>query len=127
MSIWDVIQNVRMGHPKTGHTGRAWATDAVATQGMRSDVEQRIERLELMIEAMWELMSERERLTVTDLAHRVRAIDARTGGTDPGGWDGVRMPEFRCTSCQAVIPAGQMKCQFCGTEKIEARTGSFSA
>lgn len=127
MSIWNMIQQVQNGNAKSRPHGGRWADAARATVPIgEAELQERVARLQLMVEAMWELMSERERLTVTDLAHRVRAIDAREGADDDHGWNGVRAPEFRCGSCRAVIPAGSAKCQFCGTESIEARDGSYS-
>ena len=127
MSIWNVIQNVQSGNAKSRPHGGKWAGSALAGSRIgEAELQERVERLQLMVEAMWELMSERERLTLTDLAHRARAIEARQGADDDHGWDGVRAPEFRCSSCRAVIPAAQTKCQFCGTESAEARNGSWA-
>lgn len=125
MSIWDVIQNVQLGNTRARRPAGEWASNRAASGLREADLQERIARLELMTEAMWELMSERERLTISDFAHRVNAINGRDADGDRGGWDGVRLPEYRCSSCRAVIPVGTVKCQFCGTESIEAR--GFSA
>ena len=117
MSIWDVIQNVQIENLKVRQrTGDLAAEDHLSRLRARDiRLNDRLDHLALVTEAMWELLSEREGITVAELAERVRAIDAghgkRTSGHDH---------ELRCSSCHAVIPATMQKCQFCGTAAPEA-------
>jgi hypothetical protein len=117
MSIWEVIQNVQIENLKVRQrTGDLAAEDHLSRLRAREiRLNDRLDHLTLVTEAMWEMLSERQGITVAELAERVRALDAgqgkRTSGLDS---------EVRCNSCQAVIPATMQKCQFCGTPAPDA-------
>lgn len=112
MRIWDIIQNVQIENLKVRQrTGDLAAEDHLSRLRAHDiRLNDRLDHLALVTEAMWEMLSERNGITVAELAERVRAIDAgqvkRTSGLDH---------ELRCSSCEAVIPATMQKCQFCGT------------
>lgn len=118
MRIWDIIQNVQIENLKVRQrTGDLAAEDHLSRLRARDiRLNDRLDHLELVSEAMWDLLSEREGITVAELAERVRAIDAgqvkRTSGLDH---------ELRCSSCRAVIPATMEKCQFCGAASPHAK------
>ena len=127
MSIWDIVQQVQIETLKARQVSSESDVERTASRSRALDAEvhDRIGRLVLVTEAMWELLSERLGLTVADLATRVRELDVRDGHID-----GKRAPvaseeQVRCPSCQAVVPAGKTICQFCGAEVAAAKAGPF--
>ena len=88
------------------------ATHAASrTRRANEDLEDRLERLVLLTEAMWELLAERFGVTVDDLAAKIIEIDGRSGAVD-----GRRQPQAarRCPGCDAAVVPGVRFCQFCG-------------
>jgi hypothetical protein len=80
--------------------------DSMSTVGAGGlDVlDERIDRMLLVIEALWSLLKE-QGLT-----------DEQLDGSD-GSMDGRRVaPPITCRSCQSKVPAGLVRCQICGTE-----------
>lgn len=69
----------------------------------------RIDRLVLVVEAMWSLLEE-SGFNEEDLAARISQLDQADGEAD-----GKRAQETgRCEDCGAVIGRGLPNCQFCG-------------
>ena len=113
MALWNIYQEIEIGNlraqqrgAEVAHRGRIEnAQDAIWT------LEDRIERLLLITDAMWELLSERAGVTDEELAAKVHEIDGRGDGAR----DGRRARSIRrCTSCQAAIEHGRATCTFCG-------------
>jgi hypothetical protein len=78
------------------------------------DLNERIDRLLLVVDAMWSMLKERG-YTDEDLVERIKAIDAEDGAKD-----GVRKPRpRRCSRCQAMVEPGRRSCAFCGGEMDE--------
>jgi hypothetical protein len=127
MSIWDLVQQVQIENLKNRQiSGESEAERAASrTRALGDEVHDRMERLVLVTEALWELLSERAGLTAADLAARVREIDARDGHEDGRRSAVTDAPQIRCPSCQAVVPAGKTKCQFCGAVVAEAKADPF--
>jgi hypothetical protein len=127
MSLWDIFQQVQIENLKARQaTGESEAERAARrSRELDSELHDRVGRLTLVTEAMWELVSQRLDLQLADLAARVREIDARDGHED--GKRGVKIdaPQVRCASCQAVLPSGRTKCQFCGAETPGAEPDPF--
>lgn len=74
------------------------------------DVHERVDRLILVVDAMWSLLEEAG-YTDEQLRERIARIDAADGVED-----GRRTPlPSVCRSCGAKVAAGLGACQFCGT------------
>jgi len=71
------------------------------------------------------LLSERLGVTVTELAERVRQIDARDGQVDGRHGATQGAPLLHCSACQATIPPGKTNCQFCGAPAPGTKTDPF--
>ena len=127
MDLWDIVQQVQIENLKSRQRGADSSSDRVADSSRARDAEldNRIARLLLVTEAMWELLSERAGVTVAELAERVRAIDARDGRVDGRHGLTVDAPRLYCPACQAAIPVGRQVCQFCGATVPEARQDPF--
>ena len=73
------------------------------------DVEDRIDRLILIIAAMWDLLKE-QGLTEEQLQDKIRQLDEGDGTAD-----GKFTPRGTiCRACGAKVGAGIPACQFCG-------------
>ena len=89
----------------------AGAGAASQVTGDLFDTNERIDRLLLVVDAMWSMLRERG-YTDEDLAARIRAVDESDGTAD-----GVRRPRpRRCTKCESMVEPGRKTCAFCGAE-----------
>ncbi len=73
-------------------------------------LEDRIERLRLVNEAMWELLKETTGLTEEHLHHKVNLLDQMDGSVD-----GRRRERATECGCGAMVNARSEICVFCGT------------
>lgn len=103
---------VRGERPSARSTGAARAaagsTSAIMT-GELQDINLRLNRLLLVMEAMWSLLREKG-YTDKDLLARLAEVEAADGGAE-----GVRTPHpHRCPGCDAMVEAGRTRCPYCG-------------
>ncbi len=75
------------------------------------DLADRLDRLNLICLAMWELLHETAGLTDDDLRAKIDEIDHRDGRRD-----GYQPTGCRSLRCGAAVAAGSPRCQFCGAE-----------
>ncbi len=74
-------------------------------------LDDRVDRLTMVIQAMWSLLEE-QGLTLEQLQARVAEIDASDGSVD-----GRVTPAAKtCPECGAKVSPGVASCQFCGHE-----------
>lgn len=79
------------------------------------DLNERVDRLILVIDAMWSLLEEGG-YTDAQLIERIQHIDAADGQVD-----GRRTPiAADCATCGAKVAPGLPNCQFCGTVVIDS-------
>lgn len=75
------------------------------------DVHERVDRLILVVDAMWSLLEDAG-YSEDQMRERIEQIDEADGTSDgkrtarPGHW----------SECDSKVPAGRPTCQFCGTE-----------
>jgi hypothetical protein len=75
------------------------------------EIEARIDRLVLVIDAMWSLLED-SGYTDEQLRQRIEELDAADGSAD-----GRHTPQAaECTNCGARVAPGLPACQFCGTQ-----------
>lgn len=74
-----------------------------------ADVDERIDRLTLLTEAVWSLLLERTDLTEADLIRRVDELDASDGQRD-----GRRIRGAATCECGAKVNPKAEVCMFCG-------------
>lgn len=87
----------------------AGASAAAGTAGELHDVNNRVDRLLLVVDAMWSLLKE-SGWTDEQLAQRIQDIDAADGVMD-----GRRTPQAqRCPKCDAMVEPSRSSCAFCG-------------
>jgi hypothetical protein len=90
------------------------ASQVAARSGASSDdlfgVEDRVDRLILIVAAMWSLLEE-QGLTEAQLLERIKSLDEADGTSD-----GKFTPQPSvCRQCSAKVGPGLAACQFCGT------------
>ena len=73
-------------------------------------VEQRLDQLLLVVQAMWSLLQEKTGLTDAELLARVTELDATDGTTDGR----VTRPPVKCAKCGAAVARKFNRCLFCG-------------
>ena len=73
------------------------------------ELHDRIDRLTLVVGAMWSLLEEHG-YTGDDLIARMQELDAGDGSVD-GKISASAVP---CVQCGAMVAMGQANCQFCG-------------
>jgi hypothetical protein len=123
MSLWALLTPALWGmaqealQPTAGDEGGAPRpmVDRTGTETISRDlqrVEQRLERLVLVLQAMWSLATEKTGLTENDLLRRVTELDAQDGATDGR----VTKPPVPCSKCGAMICRKFNRCLFCGQE-----------
>ena len=101
--------------------GDAVRAGAKAGRAQR-EVEQladRLDRLQLVCTAMWELLAERAELTEQDLLAKVEEVDLRDGRAD-----GKISPQVkRCRQCGRAMSQRHARCLYCGAAKLDS--GAF--
>jgi hypothetical protein len=104
----------------------AAAAGAVAGGARREDVHElhdRVDRLTLVVAAMWSLLQE-QGFDEAALAARIRELDEADGVAD--GKTTARPND--CRSCGAKVGAGLEQCQFCGAAVLgDAPPDPFAA
>lgn len=89
----------------------AGAGDAGSTAGEFHDINDRVDRLLLVVDAMWSILKE-SGWTDEQLAQRIQELDLEDGVED-----GRRTPQARrCPKCDAMVEAGRPACAFCGAD-----------
>jgi len=122
-TIWDLLGQLQSERQRARRIGGESNVERFESHARMPDAEttERVARLMLVTEAIWELLSERSGVTLADLADRLRRIDARDGRLDGKHGVPADQPRIHCARCGAVLPVGKMICQFCGTEMPEAK------
>ncbi len=97
--------------------GLAASADAFAapTSNKLYDLNDRIDRMLLVVEAMWSLLEE-SGYTAEQLTERMQTLSEQGHPGDDGSHAGGR-----CAGCGAVFGRGSEICQFCGrpTEQVD--------
>ncbi|MEX2650929.1 MAG: hypothetical protein WD473_00580 [Acidimicrobiia bacterium] len=95
----------------------AAATDGTSPINRIEDLDERIDKLAMIVRAIWALM-EGQGLTADQLIAKLEEIDLLDGVID----DRVRPGIVECPSCQSKVAIGLKACQFCGTV-VRTETG----
>ena len=80
---------------------------------MRQD----IEKLYLLVEALWSIVRETSGLKDEDLAELVRQIDLQDGKLD--GRNSSNADIRKCANCGKTLLRGQARCLYCGEEMCD--------
>ncbi|MGB7859051.1 MAG: hypothetical protein WBM90_00990 [Acidimicrobiia bacterium] len=75
------------------------------------DVNERVDRLAMIVRAMWTLLEE-QGLSAEQLVAKMEELDS-----DDGAMDGqYKQLPVDCTNCDSKVAPGLAKCQYCGAD-----------
>ena len=74
-------------------------------------VDDRVDRLTLIVQAMWEVLEDSGQ-TEEALRAKIEEIDARDGASDGK----IQRQPVKCSQCGSSSPAGRPTCQMCGND-----------
>lgn len=89
----------------------AAATDGTSPINRIEDLDERIDKLAMIVRAIWALL-EGKGLTADQLIAKLEEIDGLDGMIDSQ----LRPRVLECPSCQSKVAVGLEACQFCGTK-----------
>jgi hypothetical protein len=118
MDLYDVYQHRQIKRVQRQLGIEASSTDQ-RMRNTRDEIDRlhdRIDRLVLVNEAMWELLCECTGLTEEHLRHRMEGLDRSDGAVD-----GRRRPQAAVCECGAMVNARARICLFCSAD-APART-----
>lgn len=108
--MWGYVMGQKSAAQASAFARSADSADAMSSSMIKIGVDERIDRLVLLVEAMWSLLQE-QGYSDEQLAEKLMELD----GAD-GTIDGRRTPApSTCRSCGSKVAAGLRACQFCGT------------
>lgn len=76
------------------------------------DLEHQVQRLSLLNQALWELLSDHTGLTDDQLEARIKEVDLRDGVEDGRMTDTA----LQCPKCNRVSSSKHWKCLYCGAK-----------
>jgi formylmethanofuran dehydrogenase subunit E len=81
------------------------------TKSQLRDLQARVEKLELISEALWEILQKETRLSEADLIERITEIDLRDGKFDQKK---KKTPAVECRKCHRMNSKRHSRCLYCG-------------
>lgn len=115
MPMWNVVQQVQIRSLRKGQLiGDQAAHHEINRQ--RENVEElqdQLEHLSLVCEAMWLILSERLGVTEQDLIQRLTLAEQSTSAVDMAA-----AAPGRCSQCGATVPPRAKRCQMCGAAAV---------
>lgn len=113
--FWELYQSRKISEAQSeASSARRQARDA--TQQVE-ELEAAVGKLQLVTQALWELLQERDGIDESVLLDKVNEIDLRDGRLD--GRLEKRQPQ-RCGGCKRTISDRHRKCIYCGTPNDQA-------
>ena len=89
----------------------AAASDVTVHSSRVEDLSERIDEMALVLRGIWALLEE-QGFTNERLLAKLEELDHADGTLDGR----VKRPPSTCPSCEAKVPPGLAKCQYCGTD-----------
>ncbi len=111
--IWNLHQRSQIRALQSRATTSQARTSTLGEDLTR--IEDRLERLLLINQAMWELLAERTELGEQDLVDKIREVDLRDGVED-----GKMTTVLECPKCRRTMSQRHKRCLYCGGESLEA-------
>jgi hypothetical protein len=111
MSLWDLYQHAQIrGIRASQHLADSESLIRDRRHDRRADeLEDRVEQLSTVVEALWSLCRDKLGLTDEQLTQAVEATLAEQAAERAAG-------PVKCVSCGAAVSIELERCQFCGTE-----------
>ncbi len=109
--MFEYFLGYSMGH-RAAHASRSAAVVDNRNHSNRiEDLNDRVDKLLMVVRAMWSLMEE-QGLTAEQLASKIAELDSADGEVDGQ----VRGEVAHCAGCDSKVAPGLRACQLCGTE-----------
>lgn len=109
--MWGYVMGQKSATDAAVYARSAGTASSMASHRRLIDVDERVDRLVLLVEAMWSLLEEHG-FSDEELAARLIELDQSDGNLD-----GRRIPPpATCRSCGSKVASGLTACQFCGTD-----------
>ncbi len=111
MDLADIYQfrQISRAHQSVSQVSQEIRHQREAQRDENQDLHDRVDRLTLLCEAMWNIISDRLEFTEDDLLRAVMAVD----GSD-GSPDGRKTKTPLKCDCGAMVHPRVSNCQFCG-------------
>jgi hypothetical protein len=112
MAMWDIYQHMQVRNLRQNQYAAEEASSVRAARqdNQVEDLEAKVDKLTLICEAMWTLLTQRLGVSVQELVQVMHDIDLQDGQLDGR----KSSPPKPCPSCQAMVAAELSRCQFCG-------------
>jgi hypothetical protein len=110
--LWDLYQQHQLSELRRDAAVNKGDVEVAARQtAMREAqaLDARLDRLVLVVHAMWTLLREKTDLTETDLLKRITDLDGQDGSVDGR----TAVPPVPCAKCGAMISRKFNRCLFC--------------
>jgi hypothetical protein len=107
--IWDIFQQHQIHD--AGEQARDAREKAESSQSGLEDLRERVERLSLLCQSMWELLSQHTHISNNDLVRKVVEVDMRDGMKD--GRIAPRV--IQCPKCKNNVNTKRPHCVVCGS------------
>ena len=110
--LWNLVQEIEIDRLRSDRAMSDGAHEARASSA-RADVDAlyaRFDKMVLVLDACWELLSERAGVTEADLLAKIAEIDVRDGTADGR----KLMRPRKCSKCNAAVANNRATCAFCG-------------
>jgi hypothetical protein len=110
MSMWDIVQQAQMrGLVRSQGMAESDALARTRRQDDRTDkIEDQLAKVTDLIEAIWDVLSDRVGVSDDALADAVTAVLTRR--------EAAKQP-LKCFRCGATMLRAEFRCQFCGAER----------
>lgn len=98
--------------PPVGSSSGAAAPNAAGLAGRIRELEEQIQRMQLLNQALWEALSAKTGLTEAEFLAKVKEVDMRDGQED--GKMGTQA--LKCPKCQRVSSSKHWRCLYCSAK-----------
>ena len=95
-----------------GQPHKSGSEDQSSLRGRVRELEHEVQRLQLLNQALWELVRDKASLSDADLETKAHEVDMRDGVADGRITDTA----VRCPTCGRVSNSKHWKCLYCGQE-----------
>jgi hypothetical protein len=106
----EFIAGYVMGARMAGRAGRLAASAEIMSQpttaGKHLDLDERLDRLAVVVEAMWALLEEK--------GYSAEHLEAKVGELSTHLIETPIASATQCRKCEALVPRAMDHCQFCG-------------
>lgn len=115
MVIWDVVQQMQIRSMRNSQLmgDREGHVRDQRQEARADELEQRLQEVLLVTEALWTVCRDRLGMTDEDLRVAMQGVlEERTARANAS--------PLRCTSCGAAVPRDMLRCQYCGADSGQA-------